>query len=428
MFSSPSMNAADATVDYDIVIVGGGMVGASLACALGDQPFKVAMVEAHNHDLDTPPGYDDRAIALSYGSSQIFRTLGLWSEFVDAVTPIKRIHVSDRGHLGVTRIDHEKENVEALGYVITARQLGQVLYGALSRLNNVTLIKPARLTRVELSDQQAELTLDQEPLENAPAPDTGAVKKLTTRLLVAADGGNSSVRRLLDIDTWQQDYRQTAITANVSTQQPHNNVAYERFTAQGPLALLPMDDAHQCSLVWTRHADNVQSLMALSDEEFLQRLQHYFGNRLGQFTRVGKRSTYPLKLVRANSQVRRRMVLIGNAAHTLHPIAGQGFNLGMRDVAALAQVLVDEQRAQRDIGLLRVLQTYQQWRQEDHRRIIGFTDNLVRIFSNRFGPLALARNLGLVATDIIPPVKHLLAKHTMGMAGKLPRLARGLPL
>ncbi|MGD8558727.1 MAG: 2-octaprenyl-6-methoxyphenyl hydroxylase [Gammaproteobacteria bacterium] len=408
---------------YDIVIVGGGMVGASLACALGNQPFKVAMLEAFSQDLDTPPGYDDRAIALSYGTAQIFRTLGLWESLANKVTPICNIHVSERGRLGVTRMNYRQENVDALGYVITARDFGQVLYNAVSQYGNVQFIKPARLVDLAIADDQAQATITINP-ETDKATD----QTISTRLLVAADGGNSSVRQLLNIDAKEQDYRQTAITANVSTQLPHHNIAYERFTPQGPMALLPMGGHHQCSLVWTRHSDNVESLLDLSDEAFLQQLQREFGNRLGTFTRVGKRSTYPLKLVRATSQVQRRVALIGNAAHTLHPIAGQGFNLGIRDVAALAQVLVDEQKAQRDIGLLGALQTYQQWRQEDHRRIIGFTDNLVRIFSNRFTPLALARSLGLVATDVLPPMKHLLAQHTMGMAGKLPRLARGLPL
>ncbi|MGD8567808.1 MAG: 2-octaprenyl-6-methoxyphenyl hydroxylase [Gammaproteobacteria bacterium] len=409
--------------DYDIIIVGGGMVGASLALALGNQPFNVAMIEAYSHDLDTPPGYDDRAIALSYGSAQIFRTLNLWNQLSDNVTPIHQIHVSECGHMGITRIDHRQENVEALGYVITARALGQVLYGALAQFENIHMIKPARLTGLSFTDDQAQAIVAINPDDEKQTQQT-----IGARLLVAADGGNSSVRQMLDIDAQEQDYRQTAITANISTELPHHNRAYERFTSQGPLALLPMGDDRQCSLVWTRHTENVDALLKLSDDQFLQQLQREFGNRLGAFTRIGKRSTYPLKLVRAASQVRKRVALIGNAAHTLHPIAGQGFNLGIRDVAALAQILVDEHKAQRDIGLLGALQTYQQWRQEDHRRIIGFTDNLVRIFSNRFTPLAVARNLGLVATDVLPPVKHLLAKHTMGMAGTLPRLARGLPL
>jgi len=416
------MNTANPQLDYDLIIVGGGMVGASLACALGNHPLQIAMVEAYSQEMNTPPSYDDRAIALSYGTSQIFRTLGIWEQLSAKVTPIKHIHVSDRGHIGATRINHEEENVDALGYVITARDLGQVLYSALSNFDNLRILKPAQLTELSLSDNQADatITLNQDS-SNSEA------KVVSTKLLVAADGGNSSVRKLLNIDAQQFDYRQTAITANISVSQAHNNVAYERFTAQGPLALLPMQD-QRCSLVWTRQSDNVESIMAMSDQEFLQQLQVEFGGRLGQFTQVGKRSTYPLKLVKANAQVQRRVALIGNAAHTLHPIAGQGFNLGMRDVAALAQIIVEEHKAERDIGLLRVLQPYQQWRQQDHQRIIGFTDNLVKIFSNRFAPLALARNLGLVATDVLPPLKHLLAEHTMGMAGKLPKLARGLPL
>jgi 2-octaprenyl-6-methoxyphenol hydroxylase len=416
------MNSSTPQLDYDLIIVGGGMVGASLACALGNHPLKIAMVEAYSHEMNTPPSYDDRAIALSYGTSQIFRTLGIWGQLSDKVTLIKHIHVSDRGHMGVTRIDHQDENVDALGYVITARDLGQVLYGTLSQFSNLDILKPAQLTQLSFSDYHADATIT----FNQDSPDM-ETRVISTKLLVAADGGNSSVRKLLSIDAKQYDYQQTAITANISTSQAHNNVAYERFTAQGPLALLPMQD-QRCSLVWTQQSDNVEPIMAMSDQEFLQQLQAEFGTRLGQFTQVGKRSTYPLKLVRANSQVQRRVALIGNAAHTLHPIAGQGFNLGMRDVATLAQIVVEEHNAGRDIGLLRVLQPYQQWRQQDHQRIIGFTDNLVKIFSNRFTPLALARNLGLVATDVLPPLKHLLAKHTMGMAGKLPRLARGLPL
>ena len=416
------MASTEPELDYDLTIVGGGMVGASLACALGNHPLQIAMVEAYSQEMNTPPSYDDRAIALSYGTSQIFRTLGIWEQLSSKVTPIKHIHVSDRGHIGVTRIDHSEENVDALGYVITARDLGQVLYSALSQYNNLHIIKPAQLTELSFTDSYANATITFN--QDSSEADT---KVVSTKLLVAADGGNSSVRQLLNIDAHQYDYQQTAITANISVSQAHNNIAYERFTAQGPLALLPMQD-QRCSLVWTRQTDNVEPIMAMSDKEFLQQLQTEFGGRLGQFTQVGKRSTYPLKLVRANAQVQKRVALIGNAAHTLHPIAGQGFNLGMRDVATLAQVIVEEHQAGRDIGLLRVLQPYQQWRQQDHQRIIGFTDNLVKVFSNRFAPLALTRNLGLVATDVFPPLKHLLAEHTMGMAGRLPKLARGLQL
>lgn len=397
------------------------MVGASLACALGNQDLNVTVIENHDVKLDTPASYDDRAIALSYGTAQIFRTLGIWPELESRVTPIKHIHVSDKGHIGITRINHKEENVDALGYVITAKSLGQALYRVLSTFNNIKLISPAHLDNIDFSDDYAKATYQ---FQNNRETKTHS---LQTRLLVAADGGNSGIRKLMNINAIQHDYHQTAITANITTSLPHNNIAYERFTSQGPLAMLPMQD-NRCSLVWTWPTDNAQEIMDLSDNEFLQRLQSAFGNRLGTFTQLGKRHSYPLKLVRAKTQVKKRVALIGNAAHTLHPIAGQGFNLGMRDVAALAQIIVEENINGRDIGLLRVLQPYQQWRQQDQRRIIGFTDNLVKIFSNRFAPLALARNIGLVATDVTPSLKHLLATHTMGMAGKLPKLVRGLQL
>lgn len=407
------------TDQYDITVIGGGMVGASLACALGNQELRIAIIEAYNANLDTPASYDDRAIALSYGTAQIFRTLGCWQDLETSVTPIRHIHVSDKGHAGITRLNYQEEKVDALGYVITARELGQTLYRLLSGFENIDLISPARLQNIEFSDDFAKATYTVDTDSNSHS--------ITTRLIVAADGGNSSVRKIMNIDAKQHDYQQSAITTNVSTSRPHNNIAYERFTSQGPLAVLPMG-GNRCSLVWTWPSDKVQQVLDLSDEEFLIKLQKAFGNRLGEFTQVGKRQSYPLRLIKATTQVTRRLALIGNAAHTLHPIAGQGFNLGMRDVAALAQIIVEEHSAGRDYGLLRALQPYQQWRQQDHRNIIGFTDNLVKIFSNRFPPLALARNIGLVATDVMPPLKHLLAKHSMGMAGKLPKLVRGLQL
>ena len=214
-------------------------------------------------------------------------------------------------------------------------------------------------------------------------------------------------------------------------QQPHHQVAYERFTKHGPLALLPMSD-NRCALVWTHHPAEAKRILDLSETEFLNELQPCFGKRLGSFLKAGKRSAYPLRLVKAQEQVRNRLALIGNAAHTLHPIAGQGFNLGLRDVATLAQIISDacspHNADQPDIGALAILEHYSKWRLRDHRQVIGFTNTLVETFSNRFPPLAIARNLGLIATDIIPPLKHTIAKHSMGISGKLPRLARGLPL
>ena len=411
------------TTDFDIIITGGGLVGASLACALGGSSLKIAVIESHTvpvggKSTELPsPSYDDRAIALSYGSAQIFRSIGLWPTISTAVQAIKNIHVSDKGHFGVTRLDAKDENIDALGYVITAKNLGNLLYQTISQLNNVTLINPATLTDLNTQDACATITIDNREISNG---------KLTARLVVAADGGNSSIRNLLGVSAQQTDYHQTAVTTNISTDKPHGNTAYERFTAQGPLALLPLRDKDY-SLVWTRDSDNINELVDLSDDAFLLELQNQFGFRAGKFIQVGKRSTHPLKLIKVDQQIFPRTVLVGNAAHTLHPIAGQGFNLGMRDVATLAQIIVDN-APDNDIGSLPTLQQYQDWRKRDQRTIIGLTDNLVRVFSTRFPPLAIARNIGMIAMDLLPPVKHLLATHTMGVAGKLPRLARGLPL
>lgn len=403
--------------DFDLIIIGGGMVGASLACALANQPLRIAIIEAVPYQADNQPSYDDRAIALSFGSRRIFDGLGLWPEIAPHTTAINRIHVSDQGRFGFARLDNKQENVDALGYVITARNLGRTLVHQLEQLKNLTLISPAKLTDLKLGNDHATAIIDK----------NGKSKTLTASLIIAADGGNSAVRQLLDIQTTNHDYKQTAITANITPEFPHQHVAYERFTQHGPLALLPMED-NRCALVWTHDPQESKRILELNDDEFLNELQTGFGQRLGRLKKTGKRSAYPLKLVKAQEQVRNRLALIGNAAHTLHPIAGQGFNLGLRDVATLAQIITDTSQQNQDIGTLNILEQYAQWRTRDHRQVIGFTNTLVSTFSNHFPPLALARNLGLIATDIIPPLKHALSKHSMGLSGKLPRLARGLPL
>ena len=413
-------NSHDSNTDYDLIIIGGGMVGASLAISLAEQPLRIALVEAaplRSGEI-SPPNYDDRAIALSFGARRIFEGMGLWSDISPQTTAINHIHVSDQGRFGFTRLDAKQEKVDALGYVATARQLGASLMDKLQHCSNLMTMSPATLTG---------LTFDTDSATAIIAHEDGHTQPLTAKLIVAADGGNSAVRRQLDINTTDRDYQQTAIIANITPEKPHRNIAYERFTHNGPLALLPMPD-NRCSLVWTRAPDDAERLLQLNDEDFLAELQPCFGKRLGRFLKVGRRNSYPLQLVQAQEQVRERLALIGNAAHTLHPIAGQGFNLGLRDVATLAQNIVDAHRTGTDMGKLSVLQAYADWRQRDHRQVIGFTNTLVQTFSNQLPPLALARNLGLIAADIIPPLKHTLARHSMGLAGKLPRLSRGLPL
>jgi 2-octaprenyl-6-methoxyphenol hydroxylase len=402
---------------YDILISGGGLVGASLACALSGHGLRIGLIEAVPYGEPGQPAYDDRALALAAGTQRIFSAMGLWPALEAHATPIHRIHVSDRGRFAFARLDRSEEGVPALGYVALSRDLGAVLSARLAQLDDVELICPARVTGVEFGVAGARVQIES----------AAGAKSLVTRLLVAADGAQSTLRDLLDIPTTVWEYGQTALITNITPEYGHANVAYERFTDTGPLALLPMSE-NRCALVWTLRDDQVETVMALDDPAFLARLQERFGRRLGRLARVGARAVYPLRLVRARESVRPRLALIGNAAHTLHPIAGQGFNLGLRDVAALAEVVIDAQRECRDIGDLAVLRHYADWRQGDHRRVIAFTDGLTRIFTNPLPPIAWTRDLGMLALDLCPPAKRIFASLTMGKSGRLPRLARGVEL
>lgn len=402
---------------YDVLIVGGGLVGASLAFALGQRGLRVGVVEAHRFGSNEQPSYDDRSIALAYGSKCIFASLGLWSALAESVTPIRTIHISNRGHFGFTRLRAEDVNVEALGYVVENRVIGRVFGQVLPSLQSLDLLMSARLTQVRATSSCVEATLI-----------TGQVERsVTARLLVAADGQDSTVRASLGIAVRRSEYNQSAIIANVTPTGFHDHTAYERFTDSGPLALLPLSD-QRCSLVWTVSPTAVDVMLGWSDQEFLTHLGERFGRRLGSFIKVGRRRSYPLALVRATEHVRHRVALIGNAAHTLHPVAGQGFNLGIRDVAALAQLIADAHVVGDDVGGSAVLEAYAAWRKRDHNAVIGFTDTVARVFTNIWPPVVLARNAGLLAIDMLPPVKRLMMRRTMGLAGSLPRLARGLSL
>lgn len=402
---------------FDVLIVGGGLVGASLACALGGRRLRVGVVEAYPFDAPKQPSYDDRSIALAYGTRRIFEAMGLWTRLAAASTPIEMIHVSDRGHFGVTRMSAAACGLEALGYVVENRAMGRVFSETLPALSNVELICPGRLKALELTEQGAHLLIDSGGTERA----------LNARLVVGADGGKSMVRTLAGIGARRRDYGQCAVIANISPSQHHRYIAYERFTENGPLALLPMSEG-RCSLVWTVPATAGESMVHKSDTQFLDALQARFGRRLGRLERVGKRAAYPLALVRAHRHTATRLALIGNAAHSLHPVAGQGFNLGLRDVAVLVEALIQAVEEGRDPGSREVLHRYEHGRRRDQRRVSALTDGLVRVFSNDFTPLVLARNAGMVAVDLMPPLKRALMRQTMGLAGRLPRLARGLSL
>ena len=405
------------TDETDILIIGGGLVGASLAVALGQAGLNVTVVEACPFSADQQSNYDERSIALAQGSQCIFSALGLWQSLQDEVCPIHTIHVSDRGHFGFTRLRREQQGVPALGYVATARVLGKTLLGQLDRLQNVRTLAPAQLIDFQVHDDgvSTRLMLEDRTLE------------CSARLLVAADGAQSSVRDQLGIHSSRRDYGQTAVIANVTAERGHENVAYERFTDSGPLALLPMS-GQRCALVWTVRSDQSDDIMGLDDAQFLSRLQERFGYRLGRFVKAGQRHAYPLQLLQARESIRPRMALIGNAMHTLHPVAGQGFNLGLRDVAALAEVVMDARRNGLDIGDNTVLARYADWRQADQRRVVAFTDSMVRLFGHSLPPVAWLRDAGMLALDMCPPAKRWFGRLTTGRAGRLPRLARGLEL
>ncbi len=400
-------------MDYDLIIVGGGMVGASLAMALANSSKRIAIIEAVSPQAAQQPSYDDRGIALSYGSQRIFEALGLWNALAPFSTAITDIHVSDRGHFGVTRLSAKDEHVPALGQVITAKAMGYVLNQAIAKQNNLELICPASVTKLQQHADHVELQLNDQ-------------RTITSQLVVAADGGQSTIRKLLNLGALQHDYQQTAITANISTERAHNNQAFERFTDTGPIALLPMTD-NRCSLVWTVKSGHEAELINLPEQDFLAQLQDRFGYRLGKLIQVGERHSYPLRLIQADQPIQHRIVLIGNAAHSLHPIAGQGFNLGLRDVAVLADVLSTSD-SDVDLGDARLLSSYKSWRLSDQDSTITATNNLVTLFSNDNPILGHLRGAGLSLTDSFPPLKHWLAKKSMGLNDKQPRLSRGLSL
>jgi len=396
--------------DYDLVIVGGGLAGNCLALALKDTGLRIAIVEANRREQLYASPAGDRALALAAGTVMMLDALGIWQGISQAATAIKHIHISDRGHFGKTRLSAEKEHVEALGYVITARDIETHVANLVTEAG-IELISPARVVGLMSSDQEVCISLKQ----------GNESLNVSAKLLVGADGGLSSVRQLLDIAQHMTEYGQTALVTTVKSTLPNKNTAFERFTASGPLALLPVAK-NQCSVVWTRTNEDANALMLGNEADFLAELQHCFGFKLGKLSLTAPRRAFPLSLIRAEKMVAGRAVIIGNAVHQLHPVAGQGFNLGLRDVVRLAEMLIKQHEQNKDIGAADFLKAYAASRKKDHDRTIGFTDAVVKIFSNEWLALAAARNIGLALLDHIPAAKTRLTRHAMGLAGHMPRL------
>ena len=405
---------------YDIVIAGGGMIGTSLALALAPLGLRVAVVEAVARKAAAQPSFDDRSTALSRSTQRMFEAMGLWPEIVAASTPIRGIHVSDQGRFGFSHIDADEQGVEALGYVVINRVLGAVLQDALDSLKGVDVVCPARIVDIELApDCATAIVMDADNRRQT----------LSCDLLVASDGANSAVREMMGIVAQKSHYGQRAVIGNLLPEKDIDFMAYERFTQQGPLAILPVADG-RAGLVWTVSEDDADRVMALDDDAFLAELQQQFGYRLGAFSRVGKRASYPLILSKALRLTATRSVLIGNSAHGLHPVSAQGFNLGMRDVAAIVDCIADARtsKAAFDPGNAALLEQYASWRRSDQKKLVRFTDGLVKLFGSERRPLRTLRNIGMLGFDLVPGVRSAFAKHTMGLAGRLPRLSRGVPI
>ena len=401
----------------DVVIAGGGMVGASLALALAEAGRSVTVIEHQPAGGAQAPSFDDRSTALSNASQRILAGLGLWDEIAAEVTPIKAIHVSERGRLGMTRIRAEDEGVPALGYTIINRVLGRILWARLKACEHVELLAPAQVVSVAGAQGASRLVCVQ------GGDDT---QELHARLVVAADGARSTVRDMLGVGSRSHDYGQTAIIANLLPRRAHQGWAWERFTPEGPMALLPMA-GQRCGLVWTVAPTLAERLLAMDELAFTAAFQQAFGHRLGRFSRLGARAAYPLALTRAAAITAERAVILGAAANSLHPVAGQGFNLGLRDVAALAEVLADAGPGA-DPGDAALLARYADWRRGDQLKVVAFTDGLVRGFAPTRFPMPALRSAGMLLFDVAPGAKALLARHSMGLAGRLPRLVRGLGL
>ena len=395
-------------MNYDIVIVGGAMTGTTLALALSaftNGKMKIAVLERQPVKQHRQSGFDARCIALSDGSCQKFARIilpdgqNLWQKIQPFSTHIEQIHVSDKGHSGIVEFSAREFHLQQLGAVIELQQVGQILLQAIEQTDNIDYLCLVEIAHIECSQDGVKISLKND-------------RTLTAQLLIGADGTKSEVASAVNISQEMlHDYGQTAIIANVQIQQPHQNRAFERFTTEGPLALLPMKD-NLMSLVWcVRHADE---LLQADENSFLTRLQQQFGWRLGRFQRCGQRFAYPLTLSRAAQHVQARTVLIGNAAQTLHPIAGQGFNLGIRDVMTLANILSYAYLQQQEIGYDALLQQYENKRKADQKRMIQLTDGLLTIFANNLLPLQIGRNLGLMALAQSSMLRQYFAKPTLG--------------
>jgi 2-octaprenyl-6-methoxyphenol hydroxylase len=416
---------------HDVAIVGGGLVGASLACALAPLGLRVVLLEAVAFRAASQPSYDDRTLALSASSCRILESLNIWPLVAGSATPIREIHVRELDRPGRVVMDPRELGLDRFGHVVEARAFGAAMAAALPALENVRSLCPASVTALQVAEREVIIEYRDghgNGQRNGQGNGQGNAQ-VRARLVVGADGARSFVREALGVSAESYDYGQTAIICNITPEKKHRGRAFECFTPTGPFAVLP-HIGDRCGLVWCAASAEARALLDLRDADFIDRAQLRFGGHLGRFLKIGRRSSYPLRLVRAAEDTRPRAVILGNAAHAIHPIGAQGFNLGLRDAAVLAEVLADAIRKDpaADIGRPATLRRYSEWRAPDQQGTIAYSDGLAKLFANPTGMAAAFRTAGLLAHAFLPPLRRQLAARAMGYRGRTPRLARGEPL
>lgn len=408
------MNANPRTLEVEAVIVGGGLVGGTVACLLAGAGVPVAMIDRAAIETGLAPEFDGRASAIALSTHRALRGAGLWPALEGVVNPIEEIRVSDGGSPLFLHYDHRDVGDEPFGFMIENRHIRHALAARFADLENLHVIAPAAIAAVERGP--GGVTVD---LEDG--------RRIGARLLIGADGRTSATRTDAGIRVTRWDYDQSGIVCSVRHAKPHDNIAHERFLPSGPFAILPLRD-NRASIVWTEKTSLAPAIMKLDDRDFAGELRRRFGDFLGDVTPEPRRWCYPLSLQFADRTTDTRLALAGDAAHAMHPIAGQGLNMGLRDAAALAEAIVDARRLGLDIGGATALERYARWRGFDNTLMLAMTDMLNRLFSNDVAPVRLARDVGLAAVNAAGPLKKLFMRHAMGVVGSLPRVLRGEPL